>query len=148
MKTKNMNSLFPAFFNDFMNRGLMDGRSRTNFSNTNTTLPAVNIREDKDAFSIEVAAPGMRRADFSIKFENNQLIISSGKTEQNEEEQKKYHYTRREFSYQSFQRMFELPEHLGDGDKIEAKYCDGLLCVTMPKLESARPKPVKRIEIH
>ena len=54
---------------------------------------------------------------------------------------------RREFSYQSFQRTFNLSENLVDGSKVTAKYCDGVLCITLPKREEVKPKPPREIKI-
>ena len=89
----------PSFFDNLFSRDMMDWNT-SNFSNTNTTLPAINIRENEEEFEIEVAAPGMKKEDFKINLENNQLTISSEKQEESEE--KKGTYSRKEFSYQSF----------------------------------------------
>jgi len=73
------------------------------------------------------------------------LVISSElKEEKNENGEK---YSRREFSYQSFQRSFTLPEGIIDGDKISAKYNNGILMVSIPKREAVKPKPAKEIDI-
>jgi len=119
--------------------------SLSNFSETNTTLPAVNIRETNDDFHIEVAAPGMKKDDFKVELDNDMLVISSERRD--EQEEKKGDYTRREFSYQSFQRSFSLPERLVNGDKIKAEYRDGILHITVPKKEEAKAKPAKVIKI-
>ena len=141
---KHSENVFPSFIDNFFSRDWMDW-SNANFSNTNTTLPAVNIKEDQDQFEIEVAAPGMKKEDFKINLDNNQLIISSEKkTDVNEEKEK---YTRREFSYQSFTRTFTLPEGMVNGDKIEAKYNDGVLTLKLPKREEVKPKPARMIAI-
>jgi len=116
-----------------------------NFSDTNTTIPAVNVKEDEDKFQIEVAAPGMNKEDFKIKLENNVLSICSEKKE--EKEEKKPNYSRREFSYQSFQRSFTLPEGHVQSEKITAKYNDGILIVELPKREEVKPQPPKEISI-
>jgi HSP20 family protein len=117
----------------------------SNFSSTDTTLPAVNVKENDEAFEIEVAAPGMTRNDFRISLENNLLTISSERKEEKKEEEGRF--TRREFSYQSFQRSFTVPESLVEGDKISAKYCEGILCITLPKKEEVKPKPAREISI-
>jgi HSP20 family protein len=119
--------------------------SNMNFSNTNTTLPAVNIKETKDDYKIEVAAPGLSKKDFNINLENNQLTISSEKRATHKEDED--NYSRREFSYQSFTRTFNLPEHEVDGDKIAASYNDGILTIQIPKKEEAKPKPARTIKI-
>jgi len=137
-------NLFPSLFDNFFSRDLMDWNN-SNFSNTNTTLPAVNIRENDQEFIIEVAAPGMNKKDFNISLDNNQLNISSEST--NETENNEGSYSRREFSYQSFSRSFRLPVSLIDGDKISAKYEEGILFIHLPKKEEAKPKPSRMISI-
>lgn len=130
-------SLFDRLFNN-------DMFSR-DFSETNTTLPSVNIKENEDKFGVEVAVPGFSKNDFNIELNNNELTISSEKKEENEEKEGE-RYTRREFSYQSFRRSFTLPNTV-DGDKISAQYKAGVLHVDIPKREEAKPKPPKQIAI-
>ncbi|MFZ5429760.1 MAG: Hsp20/alpha crystallin family protein [Bacteroidota bacterium] len=139
------NSYLPSFWDNFFSKDLMDW-GMSNFSSTDTTLPAVNVKESDDAFEIEVAAPGMNKEDFKVNLENNVLTISSEKKEERKKEEKGQ-YTRREFSYQSFQRSFTIPENLVEGDQISAKYCDGLLCIHLPKKEEVKPKPAREITI-
>jgi HSP20 family protein len=143
--SKRNNTYLPSFWDNFFSRNMMDWDNQ-NFSSTDTTLPAVNVKENEEAFEIEVAAPGMTKNDFRISMENNLLTISSEKRDEKKEEQKGS-YTRREFSYQSFQRSFAVPENLVDGDKIAAKYADGILCITLPKKEEVKPKPAREISI-
>lgn len=135
----------PSFWDNFFSRDLMDW-GNSNFSSTDTTLPAVNVRETDDAFEIEVAAPGMSKEDFRVNMENNLLTISSEKKEEKKEEEKG-RFSRREFSYQSFQRSFAIPENLVEGEQITAKYCDGILCISLPKKEEVKPKPAREIAI-
>ncbi len=142
---KRSNTYLPTFWDNFFSRDLSDW-GNSNFSSTDTTLPAVNVKETDDAFEIEVAAPGMSKNDFRINMENNMLTISSEKQEEQKEEEKG-RFTRREFSYQSFQRSFTVPETLVDGEKITAKYCDGILCISLPKREEIKPKPAREISI-
>jgi HSP20 family protein len=103
--------------------------------------------ETNDDFKIEVAAPGMKRNDFKVELDNNVLTISSQLENNREEKDENGNYTRREFSYQSFQRSFSLPEKKVQGDKITARYVDGILHVTVPKTEEAKVKPVKQIAV-
>jgi len=142
---KRNNPYLPSFLDNFFSRDLMDW-GNSNFSSTDTTLPAVNVKENDEAFEIDVAAPGMTKNDFRISMENNLLTISSEKKEERKQEEKG-HFTRREFSYQSFQRSFTVPESLVEGDKISAKYCEGILCITLPKKEEVKPKPAREISI-
>jgi HSP20 family protein len=139
------NSYLPSFWDNFFSKDLMDW-GMSNFSSTDTTLPAVNVKESEDAFEIEVAAPGMKKEDFNVNFENNVLTISSERKEESRREEKGQ-YTRREFSYQSFQRSFTIPENLVEGEQISAKYSDGLLCIHLPKKEEVKPKPAREITI-
>lgn len=134
----------PSFLDNFFSRDLMDW-SNSNFSGSNSTLPAVNIRETAESFMIEVAAPGLTKENFKVSLDRDRLEISSEMTMEKSENDEKY--ARREFSYQSFQRSFTLPEGAVDGDKISAKYTDGILFITIPKLERVKPKPGRAIEI-
>ena len=135
----------PSLLEDFFNREWADS-SLANQSFA-ATLPAVNVREDNDQFTIDVAAPGMRREDFRVELDNNVLTISSHQEDKREEQNDARNYTRREFSYQSFQRSFSLPENKVEGDKIAARYVDGILQITVPKKEEAKVRPVKQITI-
>ncbi len=139
------NTFFPSFWDNFLSKEMMDWGSN-NFSSTDTTLPAVNVKETDDAFEIEVAAPGMTKKDFKVNLENNVLTISSERKEEKKEEEKG-RFTRREFSYQSFQRSFTIPENMVEGEKISAKYNDGLLSIHLPKREAVKPKPAREIAI-
>ena len=94
------------------------------------TLPAVNIRETKNHYELEVAAPGFKKEDFKITTENGLLTISAETTAEKNEE--KENYTRREFSCASFIRTFTLPENVVEDD-IVAKYRDGLLNIELKK---------------
>ena len=134
----------PSMFDRFFENDMFDWSNR-NYSNTNTTLPAVNIKEDKDGFEVEMSAPGFKKGDFKIELNNSLLTISSEKKIENETKEGQQ-FTRREFSYQSFSRSFTLPE-TAEGEKIVAKYENGILSVSIPKKEEAKPKPVKQIEI-
>ena len=136
---------FPSIFNDFFNRELFDW-GESNFSDTGTTIPAVNIRETKDDFEVEMAAPGMKKEDFRIELDGNLLTISS-EMKKDSETKEGAQYTRREFSYQSFQRSFTLPKEVVDSEKINARYENGVLRLQIPKKEEVKPKPPKMITI-
>ena len=135
---------FPSFIDNFFSRDLMDWNN-SNFSSTNSTIPAVNIKENDDSFIIEVAAPGMSKENFAVNLDGDRLLISSERRDDKEEQDG--NYSRREFSYQSFNRSFTIPEGTVDGDRIVAKYNDGILIITLPKKEEVKPKPAKRIDI-
>ena len=135
----------PMLWDDFFNRDLFDW-SNSNFSDTNTNIPAVNIKETAQTYEVEMAAPGMTKKDFKVELDGNMLTISSEKTNQKEENESE-RYSRREFSYQSFQRTFTLQKDVVDIDKIQAKYENGLLQLVIPKKEEAKQKPPRLIQI-
>ena len=134
----------PDLFDRFFNTEL-EGWNRNHYSQTNTTLPAVNIKEDKDQFVVEVAAPGFDKSDFKIELNNDTLTISSEK-QISKEEKDGERISKQEFSYQSFTRSFTLPELVED-EKISAKYLNGILVINIPKKEEAKPKPIKQIKV-
>lgn len=136
------NNLFPSLIDRFFEGDL----TNWDFASENSTLPAVNITENNNEYLVEVAAPGLKKGDFKVNYDNGRLTISSGKKEEHEEKDGE-RITRKEFSYQSFQRCFTIPENEVNADKIKAKYRDGILQVTLPKLEEAKPKPAKEIKI-
>jgi HSP20 family protein len=144
MLVRRNENYLPSFFDRFFNNELMDW-GNSNFSSTNTSLPAVNVKETNDEFLIELAAPGMEKKDFKINFKNNVITISSEREDKKEE--KKENYTRREFSYQSFQRAFTVPENAIISDKIEASYNNGILEIKLPKREEVKPQPEREIRI-
>ncbi len=141
----NHQNYFPTLFNDFFSKGLFDWGD-SNFSSTGTTIPAVNIKETNDAFEVEVAAPGMKKDDFKVEMEGNQLTISSEKSNQ-EEESENGRFSRKEFSYESFQRSFTLARDVVDAERINARYANGVLHLTIPKKEEAKQKPPRLIQI-
>jgi len=131
---------FSSFFEDFFN-------DESSFMSNRLTrrMPSVNILEDKENYTIEVAAPGLSKDDFKIHLENNLLTIESCKEEKNEEKDERY--TKREFCYYNFQRSFTLPNSI-DTSKIDAKYDNGILKVYLPKKEEAKEKPARQISIN
>ncbi len=139
-------SSFPSSVLDkFFEGNLMDWNNR-NFAGINSTLPAVNELENENEFKIDVAAPGMEKKDFKLNYENGRLTISSEKKEEKEEKSGDS-ITRQEFSYQSFQRTFTVPESVVNADQISAKYDNGILHVILPKRDEVKPKPAKEIKI-
>ncbi|MDP9960041.1 Hsp20/alpha crystallin family protein [Chryseobacterium lathyri] len=143
-RNSNGYSTLPSLFDDFFNRELFNW-GNNNYSSTSTTVPSVNIRENEDAYEVQIAAPGMDKKDFEVKLDGNLLTISSSKEDSSEREEN--NFTRKEFSYQSFKRSLELPKDVVDQDNINAKYENGLLLLTIPKKEDAKQKPPRLIEI-
>ncbi|HPE42469.1 MAG TPA: Hsp20/alpha crystallin family protein [Bacteroidales bacterium] len=143
--SNNLVPAFPSLIDRFFEGDLMDWNN-WNFAGSDSTLPAVNVKENNDEITIEVAAPGLKKEDFKLDYDNGRLTISSEKEEQFEEKEGEK-ITRREFSYRSFQRSFSVPETVVNVDKIAAKYSDGILKLTLPKREEVKPKPAKQIKI-
>jgi len=106
--------------------------------------PALNIKEKNDEYEIELAAPGFDKKDFEVTVDNGCLNISAKKSESKEE--KDENYTRKEFSYNSFQRSLQLPETVID-DNVKAKYKNGILKFSLAKKEEAKKMKPKVIEI-
>lgn len=113
-------------------------------SETRPMMPAVNISENEDGFTLDLAAPGMQKSDFKINLDNNLLTISSEKQDENEEKSEKY--SRKEFHYSSFSRSFTLPKSI-DFDKIKADYNEGILKISLPKREDSKVALNRQIEI-
>ena len=134
----------PAYWDDFFND--------TFFNNNNPaachgTSPAVNVAEEDMAFRIDMAVPGLSRKEFRIDLENDVLTISSDRKESKEnKEDKKHNYMRREFSYNTFKRSFQLPETI-DQENIKASHDAGILTIQLPKKEEVVQKAAKQIEI-
>ncbi|MCH2021006.1 MAG: Hsp20/alpha crystallin family protein [Saprospiraceae bacterium] len=141
--SNSLSSLWNELFsNDFFN---------TNLKANNDCLldsycgaPAVNIKNEDEQFIIEVAAPGFKKDDFSIAFENHSLIISANKVVNNESDEKGS-YTYREFGNKKFQRTFSIPTERVDTETINATYNAGVLLVNIPKIEKEDTK--RNIEV-
>lgn len=142
----NLYPSFPSFLNRFFEGDLMDW-NRSNFAGTNSTLPAVNIRENDDEFMIDVAVPGMKKDQINVDYENGRLTIAS-EVKEEKVEGSKDSFTRKEFSYSSFQRSFSIPENTVDGEKIKASYNEGILHIILPKRDEIKPKPPRQIKIN
>lgn len=137
--TERMPSVFDEFFkpwNEWFDNG--------NLWNRTMSVPAVNITEQKDAYLVSLAVPGLKKEDFTIDVDGSMLTISSRKEERREEKDKKF--TRKEYSYSSFSRSFTLPEEI-NREKIEAKYEDGILKISLPRFEAAKKPSAKHIAV-
>ena len=132
------NSWFPTVFDDFLNTDFMP--------RANTTAPAVNVREDEKAYTMELAAPGIKKeyCRVGINEDGNLTIAIENKMEH--KENKKHHYLRREFSYSNYEQSYTLPEDV-ERDKISAKVDNGILTVVLPKIEKEEKKMTKAIEV-
>jgi HSP20 family protein len=125
----------PSFFDDDFLPVLTGGIS---------SMPAVNVREDDKNFMLEVAVPGIDKKELKIDINEDLLTISS--ESKNESEESKDGYKRKEFSYSSFCRSFQIPENVSK-EKIEANYKDGILSVTLPKVEEEKNRISRQVKI-
>ncbi|SRX75637.1 Hsp20/alpha crystallin family protein [Aequorivita antarctica] len=135
MKTVNKNSIWlPGLLDNFLFDNKLDV---FNHNYETFSIPTVNIIENLPSFVVELAAPGLQKEDFTIEVEEDTLKIASKKAEVKKEETGDSHYRRREFNYKSFERSFKLPEYIKTED-IQANYENGILRVTLPKMEEKK----------
>ena len=100
----------------------------------------VDIREDENQVVIKSDVPGMEQKDIKVNIDNNMLTISGERKFDDEENKEKYHRVER--AYGRFSRTFQLP-NTTDAGKIQASYKNGVLEVTLPKLEEAKPRSIQ-----
>jgi len=113
-------------------------------ANNTSSMPAVNIREDEKKFLLDLAVPGIDKKDLKIDINEDLLTISS--ETKNEAEENRDGFKRKEFSYSSFCRSFQIPENV-NREKIEANYRDGILSVALPKFEEEKNKISRQVKI-
>ena len=133
------NSWMPTLFDDFLNTDFMP--------RAKSTAPAVNVKESEKAYTMELAAPGIKKeyCRVGINEEGNLTVAIENKVEHKQED-KHHHYLRREFSYSNYEQAYTLPDDV-ERDKISAKVEDGILTVTMPRLAKEEKKWTKAIEV-
>jgi HSP20 family protein len=133
------NNWLPSVFNDFFGNEWMEQSSKS--------VPAINIQQNDNGFTVEVAAPGMTREDCVVRLdESNNLVIEFEKKSQTEDKDKKGSYLRREFSYAQFQRRMILPDNVVK-DKISARVENGVLTVDIPTVQEEVKPSSRQIEI-
>jgi len=108
--------------------------------NISTIRPMVNVEETENEFIISAEIPGMDKKEINIVANNGMLSISGEKKDESETKEKNYHQIERR--YGKFERSFVLPEGV-DHEKIEASYKNGVLTLSLPKMEEAKPKQIE-----
>lgn len=108
-------------------------------------LPAMNVKENPKNFEIELAVPGFDKNDIKVTLENDILHICAEK--KSEEEESGDSYTRKEFSYNSFDRKLQMPTSVNQNEEVKAIYKNGVLNLQLAKSEKAIEPPKKVVEI-
>jgi HSP20 family protein len=101
--------------------------------------PVLDVREDADNFVIRAELPGLKREEIDVSLQDDTLVISGERKVEKVEEGVEVH--RQERYYGKFQRTLTLPEPVA-ADKVKAEYKDGVLSITLPKTEQAKPKKI------
>lgn len=129
----------PSIFNDFFSEEWPLMR------NVSTTAPAINVKEDEKMYHVEIAAPGMTKEDFQVHVnDQDELVVSVEKKQENKEEDKKTKYLRHEFNYSRFEQSLLLPDNVNK-EAIAAKVEHGVLHIDLPKLDPTVQKQTTRV---
>ena len=133
------NSWIPTVFNDLFDTEFMP--------KCNATAPAINVKESDKAYTVELAAPGMKKEDFNVHInDEGNLIIKMEQKQEKKEEDKTVRYLRREFSYSKFEQTLILPDDVKKDD-IKARVEHGVLTVELPKVVEEKVKLSRQIDI-
>lgn len=109
------------------------------FGTQTVWAPALDVQESKDNYIFRAELPGLKREDIDVSLQDDTLVISGERKVEKVEEGVEVH--RQERYYGKFQRTLTLPEPVA-ADKVKADYKDGVLTVTLPKTEAAKPKKI------
>ena len=132
------NSWLPEVFDDFLNSNLMPRANAT---------PAINVLENDKQYTVELAAPGLKKDDFSVNVnEDGNLSIKMEQKSESTDQNEKAHYLRREFSYSKYEQTLLLPEDV-NREAIAARVNDGVLTVDLPKVQKEEQKQFRSIQI-
>lgn len=130
------NNWFPTMFDEFFNNEWMP--------QVRAAEPAVNVKEDANGYTMEVAAPGITKDCCKIHINHDgNLVVAVENKDEHKDEDKKEHYIRREFSSFSYQQTYTLPDNV-EKDKVSAKVEDGVLTINMPKSAKEEEKKIQR----
>ena len=129
-------NFMPDFFNDFFGSMSLDG--------TNGKAPAINVIEDEQKYRLELAAPGMTKEDFKVHINRDGNLVIELEKKCDCQEEKKGKYIRREFSCSKFHQTLILPDNV-DKDGIKANVENGVLNISLPKLQKAKVEEDRRM---
>ncbi len=117
------------------------------FFEDDSLMPAMNVKETKDKLKVELAAPGFSKKDFEVTLDEDILHISAEKKKEEKEEDNDTGYSRREFIYNSFKRSLKLPIAISQDEELKATYKDGILKISLNKVEDTKAIPTRKIEV-
>lgn len=132
----------PSTFNGFFNRFFND-QQMTNVKSNTKFLPNADVIELEKSFELQMALPGVKKEEVSLEIVDNVLTIKGERKLKNEKEEGKYYSF--ETQYGTFKRSFRLPKNV-DQTKIEASYSDGILTITLTKLDENKLKTAIKIK--
>ena len=139
MPVMRSNSWIPSVFSDLFDTDFMP--------RANCTAPAINVKESDKAYTVELAAPGMKKEDFNVHInDEGNLIVKMEKKQTHQDEDKNTRYLRREFSYSKYEQTLILPDDVKKED-IKARVEDGVLTVELPKIVEEKVKLSRQIDI-
>ena len=139
MPVMRSNSWIPSVFGDLFDTDFVP--------KSNYTAPAINVKESDKAYTVELAAPGMKKEDFNVHInDEGNLIIKMESKQEHKEEDKNTRYLRREFSYSKYEQTLILPDDVKKDD-IKAHVENGVLTVELPKVVDEKVKLSRQIEI-
>lgn len=136
-RRNNDTNLMSNFFDDFFDTNWMP--------KMNSTAPAVNVKEDVEKFTMEIAVPGLKKEYCRVNVTNQGCLeVKLENKMEHKDEDKKEHYLRREFYYTNFEQTYALPENV-DPEKITAKVDNGILHIEMPKFSKKEEDKQRRL---
>ena len=113
----------------------------------NATAPAINVKESDKAYTVELAAPGMKKDDFHVHInDEGNLVVKLERKDETKEEDKNTRYLRREFSYSKYEQTLILPDDV-ERDKMAASVENGVLTVELPKVAPVEQKVARQITV-
>jgi len=134
LENKWMDKFFNSPLDEFFNFGKV------------INVPAVNVSETENEYKLVIASPGLEKKDFKVEVRDDMLTISAEKTKE-EKDERNGRYNRREYNYSSWSRSFTLPDNT-EGSKVDAKYENGELKISIPKTGEKEKKNVKSISVN
>ena len=138
MPVMRSNSWIPSVFGDLFDTDFMP--------RANCTAPAINVKESEKAYTVELAAAGMKKEDFNVNINDEGNLIIKMEKKHEQKEDKNSRYLRREFSYSKYEQTLILPDDVKKED-IKARVEDGVLTVELPKIVEEKVKLSRQINI-